>query len=543
MKEVELYDTTLRDGAQGEGVSFSLEDKLRIIQKLDALGIHYIEGGWPGSNPKDARFFKEAKKIVLKQAQLTAFGSTRRARQKAEQDSNIRHLLKAETEIITVFGKSWDFQVSDILKVDLDENLHMIFDSVDYLKKQNKKVFYDAEHFFDGFRANRNYALKTLLVAQDAGADCIILCETNGGILTSYLKEVVSFVKSRIKIPLGIHTHNDSGVAVSNTIAAVEEGCTQVQGTINGYGERCGNADLCLIIPNLKLKLNIDCISDENLKKLSETAHYIAELANMIPRNNQPFVGKSAFAHKGGVHIDGVVKNAKSYEQINPVLVGNRRRFLLSELSGKSNILLKAKELNLDINKGDPKTKKILELLQNLENQGYQFEAAESSFELLMNKALGRYKDFFKLEGFRIVIEKKDKEITSKASVQIKVNETKKHSTADGDGPIDALDRALRKALTDFYPVLAEMHLSDFKVRVLDAKAGTAAKVRVLIQSQDKKDTWSSVGVSENIIEASWQALRDSMEYKLWKEKDAQNKISTRNEGHSARRDPKVAGD
>lgn len=532
MQKVQLYDTTLRDGAQGEGISFSLRDKVKIAQKLDDLGIHYIEGGWPGSNPKDARFFKEAKKIVLKQAQLTAFGSTRRGSQKAEQDNNIKNLLKAETEIITIFGKSWDFHVRDILKVDLDENLDMIFDSVNYLKKQNKKVFYDAEHFFDGFQANKSYALKTILSAQDGGADCIILCETNGGMLTSYLKEIVSYVRSRIKIPLGIHAHNDSGVAVSNTIAAVEEGCTQVQGTINGYGERCGNADLCLIIPNLKLKLNIDCICDENLKKLSETAHYIAEIANMIPQNNQPFVGKSAFAHKGGVHIDGVIKNAKSYEQIDPALVGNRRRFLLSELSGKTNILVKAKELNLKMDKKDPRTKKILELLQNLENQGYQFEAAGSSFELLMNKALGKYKDFFKLEGFSIVIEKKGKKITSKASVRIKVNKTKKHSTADGDGPVNALDRALRKALTDFYPVLAEMHLSDFKVRVLDAKEGTAAKVRVLIQSQDKKNTWSSVGVSENIIEASWLALRDSMEYKLWKEKD-ENKVTPRNEGYS----------
>ncbi|MCK4858947.1 MAG: citramalate synthase [Candidatus Omnitrophica bacterium] len=519
MKKVKLYDTTLRDGAQGENVSFSLEDKLRIAQKLDALGIHYIEGGWPGSNPKDAGFFKEVKKIALKNAQVTAFGSTRRARQKAEQDNNIKHLLKAETEVITIFGKSWDFQVSDILRVGLEENLMMISDSVSYLKKQGRRVFYDAEHFFDGFCANKDYALKTLAVAQDAGADYIVLCETNGGMISSEIAKIVAYVKSKIKISLGIHTHNDCGMAVSNAITAVEQGCVQVQGTINGYGERCGNADLCVIIPNLKLKLGIDCISDENLKKLAETAHYIAEIANMIPQNNQPFVGKSAFAHKGGVHIDGVIKNAKSYEQIEPGLVGNRRRFLLSELSGKTNILVKAKELNLDLNKNDPQTKKILELLQDLENQGYQFEAAGSSFELLMNKAMGKYKDFFKLENFSIVIEKKGKEITSKASVQIRVNEAKKHSTADGDGPVNALDNALRKALTDFYPVLAEMHLSDFKVRVLNAKEGTAAKVRVLIQSQDKRDTWDSVGVSENIIEASWQALRDSMEYKLWKEK------------------------
>ena len=519
MRKVKLYDTTLRDGSQGENVSFSLEDKLRIAQKLDILGIHYIEGGWPGSNPKDAQFFKDIRKINLKNSCISAFGSTRRAYQKAEQDNNIKHLLEAETEIITIFGKSWDFQVRDILRVDLKENLKMIFDSVSYLRKQGRRVFYDAEHFFDGFQANKDYAFKTIIAAQEAGADCIILCDTNGGMLTSYLKKVVFFVKPKIKVPLGIHAHNDSGMAVSNTIAAVEEGCTQVQGTINGYGERCGNADLCVIIPNLKLKLNIDCISDENLKKLTETAHYIAEIANMIPQNNQPFVGKSVFAHKGGVHIDGVIKNAKSYEQIDPELVGNHRRFLLSELSGKTNILVKAKELNLDLNKKDPQTKKILELLQNLENQGYQFEAAESSFELLMNKALGKDKDFFELEAFRIVIEKKDKEITSKASVRIKVNETKKHSVADGDGPVNALDNALRKALTDFYPVLAEMHLSDFKVRVLDAKKGTAAKVRVLIQSQDKKDTWSNIGVSENIIEASWLALRDSMEYKLWKEK------------------------
>jgi len=517
--EVEIYDTTLRDGAQGESISFSLEDKLKIAQRLDELGVHYIEGGWPGSNPKDARFFKEIRKADIRQAKITAFGSTRRANRRVEEDENIAHLLKADTEVVTIFGKSWDFQVKEILRVGLEENLRMIFDSISYLKKQGRRVFYDAEHFFDGFSANKEYALKTLTVAQEAGAECIVLCDTNGGVLTSQLREVISFLKKRVKVRLGIHSHNDCGMAVANSIVAVEQGCTHIQGTINGYGERCGNADLCLILPNLLLKLNIECIPRERLKRLTEIAHYVAEIANMVPQNNQPFVGKSAFAHKGGVHIDGVMKDSRSYEHIQPELVGNKRRFLLSELSGKANILLKAKELHIDIKKNDPQTKRILQLLQDLENQGYQFEAAESSFELLMNKALGRYKEFFHLESFRIVIEKKEKKIVAKATVGVRVKKTLKYTTAEGDGPVNALDRALRKVLTEFYPVLAEMHLSDFKVRVLDAKQGTAAKVRVLIQSQDGEDTWSSVGVSENIIEASWQALRDSMEYKLWKEK------------------------
>ena len=526
MRKVKLYDTTLRDGAQTEGISYSVADKLKIAQKLDALGIHYIEGGWPGSNPKDMEFFRLLKRKRIKSAKICAFGSTTRPHRSPEKDANIKALLKAETEIVTLFGKTWDLHVKYVLKTTLDENLKMISSSVKYLKDRGRKVIYDAEHFFDGAGDNFNYALKTLSAAQEAGADVIVLCDTNGGMITSSLVRIIREVQRSLSVLLGIHTHNDSGLACANTIAAVEDGCTHIQGTINGYGERCGNADLLVCIANLKLKLGINCISKANLKRLTQVSRYVSEVSNMRHQNNQPFVGESAFAHKGGVHINAMVKHPLTYEHTKPGLVGNQRSFLISELSGRTSILLKAKQLELGLEKETPHTRKILRLLQDLEHQGYQFEAAEGSFELLMKKAMKKYKKFFDLEGFRVIIEKTEEgKVTSEAAVKLKVNKIEEHTASVGDGPINALDNALRKALLEFYPTLARMHLTDFKVRVLDERAGTAAKVRVLIQSQDEKDSWGTVGVSENIIEASWQALADSIEYKLLKDAQHPSKV------------------
>lgn len=518
--KVELYDTTLRDGSQTEGISFSVTDKLRILKKLDELGIHYVEGGWPGSNPKDREFFNQAKKIRLKNSTLVGFGSTRRSNLKASNDPNLRALAASGAGAVTVFGKSGVFQVREVLKVSLDENLKMISDSVSYLKSKGLKVFYDAEHFFDSYKDEPNYALKTLQAAENAGAEVLVLCDTNGGTITSELVKILKEVKQKIKAPLGIHTHNDCAMAVANSLAAVEAGCVQVQGTINGYGERCGNADLCAIIPNLKLKLKVSCLSDGQLKKLTEVSHYVAEMCNMKQQENQPYVGTSAFAHKAGVHVNAVMKNPATYEHIDPSLVGNHRRILVSELAGKTGILVKAKELELDLTKETPQTKKILKLVQDLEHQGYHYETAEASFELVMKRALKKYKRFFDLEGFKVVVEKRENnKLTSEATIKLRVNKVQEHTASEGDGPVNALDKALRKALNRFYPTLAKMHLSDFKVRVLDQKAGTAAKVRVLIQSQDAHDSWWTVGVSENIIEASWEALVDSIEYKLLKDK------------------------
>ncbi len=520
MSKIKLYDTTLRDGAQGEGISYSVMDKVRIAQELDSLGMHYIEGGWPGSNPKDMEFYLRMAKKRLKNAELVAFGSTRRANSLAGKDTNLRALLKSQAKIVTIFGKTWDLHIRDVLKTTLDENLNMIKDTVNFLVSKGPTVFYDAEHFFDAYKANREYSLKCLLTAQDAGAKAVVLCDTNGGTLTSEISRVIKEIRPQISVWLGIHCHNDADLAVANSIAAVEAGADIVQGTINGYGERCGNADLIPIIANLKLKLGINCIDDDKLKELTRVSHFVSEISNMKQRNDQPYTGASAFAHKGGVHINAVMKNPRTYEHIEPDLVGNRRRILVSELGGKTGILLRAKTLELDLSKEDPQTKRILKLVQSLEHQGYHFEAAEASFELLMKRALKKYKRFFDLEGFRVVVEKRsDKKITSEVIIKLKVKGIKEHTAAEGDGPVNALDNALRKALKDFYPTLSKMHLSDFKVRVLDEKVGTAAKVRVLIQSQDETDTWSTIGVSENIIEASWQALVDSVEYKLLKDK------------------------
>ncbi|MFC1593770.1 citramalate synthase [Candidatus Omnitrophota bacterium] len=519
---VTLYDTTLRDGAQTEGISYSVHDKIRITQKLDQLGIHFIEGGWPGSNPKDMKFFSEMKKIKLKNAKLVAFGSTCRTDVIAKKDKNLQSLVASGVNVVTIFGKTWDLHVESVLKTTLEKNLKIISESISFLKSKKMTVFYDAEHFFDAYKANPRYALKTLLAAQNAGASMLILCDTNGGTLTKDLSAIIEKIKKQTKAPLGIHVHNDLGLGVANSITAVEQGCSQVQGTFNGYGERCGNADLCAIIGILKTKMDVNCLADNKLKELTETSYFISEISNVKHQDNQPFVGYSAFAHKGGVHIDAMKKHQKTYEHIDPQIVGNRRRFLVSELAGKTPIILKAKEIELDVDKKSPKTKKILKLLQELEHQGYQFEAADASFELFIKRAFKKYKRFFDLEGFKVMVEKRsDNRVLAEATIRVKVNKKERYTAAEGDGPVNALDNALRNALNEFYPNLAKMHLSDFKVRVLDAKAGTAAKVRVLIESQDEADSWTTVGVHENIIEASWQALVDSVEYKLLKDSKA----------------------
>jgi 2-isopropylmalate synthase len=519
-----LYDTTLRDGSQTEGISYSVFDKVRIARKLDEFGIHYIEGGYPGSNPKDKAFFDEFKKHPLKTAKLVAFGSTRKAGVLPQDDPGLNALVESGVKVATIFGKSWDLHVKDVLKVTLDENLSMIRDSIKYLISQGLEVIYDAEHFFDAFKANQDYAISTLKAAQESGAKLICLCDTNGGTVTSEVAAIIKKVKEAVGVKLGIHTHNDCGLAVANSIVAVEAGCVQVQGTINGYGERCGNADLVAIISILKLKLKKDCISDERLPEMTEVSRFVSEISNMKQVDNQPFVGMSAFAHKAGVHINAVLKNPQSYEHIDPVLVGNTRRMLISELAGKSPVLMMAKDLNLELKKDSPDAKKVVKTIQDLEHEGYQFEAAEASFELLVKKALKQYKKFFELEGFRVIVEKRGKsKLCSEATIRLTVGGVHEHTSSEGDGPVNALDSALRKALKGFYPAVSKMRLSDFKVRVLDAKEGTAAKVRVLIQSQDEHNTWTTVGVSENIIEASWQALVDSIEYKLMK--DASRKL------------------
>ena len=518
MAKVELYDTTLRDGAQTEGISYSVQDKVRIARKLDELGVHFIEVGWP-ANPKDREVFKILKARPLKQAALVAFGSTRRVDKKANLDSSIKSVLSAGTRVVTIFGKTWDLHIQDVLKISLDENLKIINDTISYLVSKGKTVIYDCEHFFDGYKGNPEYAVKAALTAQEAGASRIVFCDTNGGTVTSELVRIIHQVAPKLKVTLGIHAHNDLGLAVANSIFAIENGVLHVQGTFNGYGERCGNADLSTIIGILKTKLALDCIPDKNLKDLTRVSHFISEISNLRQQPNQPFVGSSSFVHKGGVHIDAMLKNPKTYEHMDPVIVGNHRRILVSELSGKMPIVLKAKEFDLDLDKKSPKTQKLLKLLQDLEHRGYQFEAADASFEILIKRELRQYKKFFALESFRVVVEKKpDGRFTSEAIIKIKVKGIREHTAADGDGPVNALDNALRKALKGFYPTLAKMHLSDFKVRVLDEKAGTSARVRVLIQSQDEADSWGTVGVSENIIEASWQALVDSVEYKLLKD-------------------------
>ncbi len=517
---IELYDTTLRDGSQSEGISLSVEDKLRITQRLDELGIHYIEGGWPGSNPKDMEYFQRVKDLKLKNAKVVAFGSTRRANNPASKDKNLKALLESGVEIVTIFGKTWDLHVRDVFGVSLKENLKMIEDSIAYLRKHGLRVFYDAEHFFDGYKDNSKYAIETLRVAYESGAEVLVLCDTNGGTLPSEVREIIKVVKNHISAPLGIHAHNDCGLAVANSVVAVEEGVVQVQGTMNGYGERCGNADLTTLIGIFGTKMKTSSVKRASLKKLTEISHFIAEICNMQLPNNHPFVGRSAFAHKGGVHINAVMKNPRTYEHIDPALVGNERRILVSELAGRSSLSMRAKELKIDLDRKSPEAQRVMSLLQQLEYQGYHFEVAEASFKVLLYKEVKQHRPFFDLLGFRVIVERRgDGSMLTEATVKIKVGDKVEYTVAEGDGPVNALDFALRKGLEKFYPEISTVRLTDFKVRVLDGKEGTAARVRVLIQSQDEHESWTTIGVSENIIEASWQALVDSVEYKLIRER------------------------
>jgi len=520
MRNIEIYDTTLRDGAQSEDVSFSLEDKLRITERLDDLGVHYIEGGYPGSNPRDIDYFKKAVKLKLANAKLVAFGSTHRPKKKASQDETLKALLDAKTPVITIFGKTWDFHVREALKVPLKENLDIIFDSVAFLKKHADKVFFDAEHFFDGYRHNPDYALKCLEAAQAAGAHCLVLCDTNGGCTPTLIKEIVRKMKKHCSTSLGIHVHNDSDCAVANSIVAVEEGVTQVQGTINGLGERCGNANLISIIPNIQVKLGMRCISDKQLTELRDVSRFVTEIANLRHFKRQPYTGDSAFAHKAGMHVSAIRKNPETYEHIRPDLVGNSQRILISDLAGRANILRKAEECGITLTNESTQLQDIITQLKELEGQGFQFEGAEASFELLMKKALGLHKRFFDLIGFRVIIEKRKEgeEPLSEATIMVRVSGHIEHTAATGNGPVNALDNALRKALEKFYPALRHVKLLDYKVRVLTAGKGTTARVRVLVESGDKENRWGTVGVSENIIEASYQAIVDSVEYKLLKE-------------------------
>ncbi len=527
---VKILDTTLRDGSQAEGVTFSSEDKIKVAKALDAFGIHYIEGGWPGSNPKDMAFFEKIKTIDIRNAKIAAFGSTRRVNNKPDEDKNLLAIIETSAPVSTIFGKSWELHVKEALRISLNQNLEIIEDSCAFLKSKGKEVIYDAEHFFDGFKTNPSYAIETLEAAQRGGADIIVLADTNGGTLPHEISSIFKKVQKRITIPLGIHAHNDSDLAVAVSIEAVKCGAVQVHGTINGYGERCGNANLCSIIPIMKIKMGIDCIRDENLKKLSELSRYVCELANMTHVMKMPFVGESAFAHKGGIHVSAVMKNPKTYEHIDPETVGNIRRVLVSDLSGSGNIYYKASQFGIDLSSLEDhskKTREILKKLKELEDSGYQFEGAEGSFEILLKKLINKFNDYFSLEGFRVITEKRGPKhnVLSEATIKVTVDGEKELTASEGVGPVNALDRALRKALTIFYPTLKEMRLVDYKVRVFETNQATEASVRVLIQSTDGADIWGTVGVSQNLIEASWIALVDSISYKLMKDEKADRKI------------------
>ena len=531
---LDIYDTTLRDGAQAEDVSVSLEDKLNITRKLDELGLTYIEGGWPGANPKDTDYFREVRKIDLKHSKVVAFGSTRKASNKVQNDPGIRTLLAAQTGVITLVGKSWDFHVAEALGISLKKNLEIISDSIQHLKSKKKKVFFDAEHFFDGYKSDPDHALATLLQAEKAGVDCVILCDTNGGTLTWEIQKIFASVAQEIRVPLGIHAHNDTDMAVANSLMAVQMGARQVQGTINGLGERCGNANLCSILPNLQIKLKIKCLKDKQLARLKEISQYVYEILNLVPNNRLPYIGDSAFAHKGGIHVHAVRKNPLTYEHVKPESVGNRQRFLVSDYAGRSSVMQKASEYNIQVEDGSPEHRQILDRLKNLENRGFQFENAEASFELLMKKATGGYRKFFDRVGFRVIVEKNEgqAEAVSEATITLKVDGKTEHTAAVGHGPVNAIDHALRKALEKFYPELRDVRLIDYKVRVLPAGEGTASLVRVLIESGDHAHTWTTVGVSEDIIEASWQALVDSIEYKLLKGHPVRRRKGVRKSTH-----------
>lgn len=513
---ISIFDTTLRDGTQGEGISLSADDKLKIAQKLDALGVHYIEGGNPGSNSKDIEFFQRIKGMNL-QAKITAFGSTRRKFSIAAQDASLMRIVESGVPAATLVGKSWDFHVHTALQTTLEENLAMVYDSIAYLKHKQLEALFDAEHFFDGYKNNPEYALSVLRKAQDAGADWIVLCDTNGGTLPGEIHEIVSQVRSQLTTAIGIHTHNDCELAVANSLAAVQAGARQVQGTMNGYGERCGNANLCSIIPNLQLKMNYNCLADNNIQLLTGTARFVSEIANVSMPVGQAYVGNAAFAHKGGIHVSAIMKDSKTYEHIQPELVGNKQRILVSELAGQSNIISKAQLLGLDVNANNDKTKEIMDRIKDLEHQGYQFEAADASLELLLRQAFGETKEAFKVESFKMLVESSNGQMISEAIVKLNVDGQQVYTAAEGNGPVNALDNAMRKALVQFYPKIDDIHLSDYKVRVIDEKDATAAKVRVLVESTSIDSTWSTVGVSSNVIEASWEALIDSIRYALLK--------------------------
>lgn len=524
-RTVQIYDTTLRDGTQAENFNLSVTDKIRISHKLDKLGIDYIEGGWPGSNPLAVEFFKAMQNETLKHTKLAAFGATRMFSNPIEKDKSTQALLDAKTPVITIFGKTWDIHVHDALRIELEDNLLIIEETLAYLKPHVEELFYDAEHFFDGFKKNPEYALTTLGKAIDGGADCLVLCDTNGGMLPHEVQPIIERVQAFVKekkpsVGLGIHAHNDSETAVANSLLALSLGVRQVQGTMNGYGERCGNANLTSVIPALGLKMKYECQAVKNIDKLYETAMLVDELANLPHDKYQPYVGRSAFAHKGGIHVSAVKRNPLCYEHIAPEQVGNIRRILISDQAGKSNVLHKAKKFGIELDSKSPVAAAIVAELKELENQGFQYEGAEASFELLMRRAIGTHKNYFTLKGFRAINSKRkmDKPPETEATIRVEVGGEEVHTASMGDGPVNALDRALRKALTHFYPTLDEVELIDYKVRVLSGQHGTGSRVRVLIESKDQYEQWGTVGVSLNIIEASWQALVDSINYKLMRD-------------------------
>ena len=519
-KTITIYDTTLRDGAQTVGISLSLHDKLSIAAALDRLKIDYIEGGWPWSNPKDDQFFRDIRKAKLSHSKIVAFGSTKRRNASCQSDPLIRALVDSRAEIVTIVAKTWDFHVTRALNIGLKDNLSLVYDTIAYLKDRGLQVFLDAEHFFDGFKANEDYSYQLMRKAHEAGVDMIVCCDTNGGVMPGEVRSIIEKVSGESTIPIGVHFHNDAGVAVANSLAAVEAGAVSVQGTANGYGERCGNTNLMTLIPNLVLKMGYHCSAEKSLRHLTEVSRLISETANLAHDERAPYVGDNAFAHKGGIHVSALQKDTRTYEHIEPDKVGNWRKVLVSELSGKSSILFKAKEMGIRLKNRVTLPGELLQKIKKLEEQGFQFEAAEGSFELLIREANGEYRPFFKLKGFRVISEMEgSRKLLCEATIKVEVDGKIEHTAANGYGPVEALDNALRKALEKFYPEIKEIQLSDYKVRVLNEKSGTAAAVRVLIDQRRKSDHWGTVGVSTDIIEASWKALVDGIEYMLFKNK------------------------
>ncbi|GAB4324402.1 MAG: citramalate synthase [Candidatus Sumerlaeia bacterium] len=531
-KDVYLFDTTLRDGEQAEGIAFTLHDKIRIAFALDEFGMDYIEGGWPGSNPKARDFFEYMKTHPLKHARLAAFGSTCRKKTHPKDDPQIKALLEAETPVVVIFGKTWDFHVTHALKTTLDENLRMIRDSVAFLKSHDREVIYDAEHFFDGYKANPDYALRALQAARDGGADVIVLCDTNGGTMPTEIPPIMDAVRAAIPgTAIGIHTHNDAGMGVANAVMAVYCGAVHVQGTTNGFGERCGNCDLVQVIPNLQIKYHKRCVEPRKLRELTSLSHFVAEMANMIPDPKKPYVGRHCFTHKGGIHVSAVLRDPSTYEHINPALVGNRRRVTVSEQSGKSNIVYKAaQEYGLDPEQIDAEAMQVLQEIKEMENEGFTFEAADGSVQVMLKKKMLQKTDFFDLQGYRVIIEKRrpNEQPVCEATVKLSIGGEPRYTVAEGDGPVNALDKALRQAIAAIYPIVRHTQLTDYRVRVIDQKRGTAARVRVIIETTDGKKEWGTIGVSENIIEASWQALVHGIEYKLLEEEEKKRKRSAR---------------